>query len=169
MWTRNGGRGICVKVNVRINVRRNEWSNNPLPSQHMVYRNNQTIFYTHTRIPDCVQTMQNVRIIKLMAINEGGGGWQGYKPPGSLVISQPGAWSHCMLNGHTDMTMFCPHLFSRGCDHLMLKHYPLFAGLSPGNPHQPQKEEQNSIHKRWPYLDAMLLASNNESLFNYTF
>ena len=63
-------------------------------------------------IPDCVQSMQNVRFIKLMAINEGG--WQGYKPPTSLVISLPDAWSPHVLNGHyghADMTMFCPHLF----------------------------------------------------------
>ena len=55
--------------------------------------------------------MQNVRFIKLMAINEGGTRLQGLI---SLVISLPDAWSPHVRNGHyghADMTMFCPHLF----------------------------------------------------------
>ena len=84
-------RGRFVKVNVR------QWMKQPpdsfkcpLPSQHMA---SDIQHFFHTRIPDSVWTLQNVRIIKLMAINEGGGGWQGYKPPTSLVISSPDAWS----------------------------------------------------------------------------
>ena len=43
----------------------------PLPSQHMA---SDIQHFFHTRIPDSVWTLQNVRIIKLMAINEGGEG-----------------------------------------------------------------------------------------------
>ena len=130
-------RGRFVKVNVRINVR--QWMKQPpdlfkcpLPSQHMA-SDIQHVF--HTRIPDYVWTLQNVRIIKLMAINEGGGGWQGYKPPISLVISSPDAWScAALLSGHITRTMFCPHLFP-GLRSPHFSNIFLFLLLSPGNPH----------------------------------
>ena len=122
-------RGRFVKVNVRINVR--QWMKQPpdsfkcpLPSQHMA---SDIQHFFHTRIPDSVWTLQNVRIIKLMAINEGGGGWQGYKPPSSLVISSPDAWSCSAAQwSHRQDNVLSPFI-PRAQITSHLSHYPLFA------------------------------------------
>ena len=118
-------RGRFVKVNVR------QWMKQPpdsfkcpLPSQHMA---SDIQHFFHTRIPDSVWTLQNVRIIKLMAINEGGGGWQGYKPPSSLVISSPDAWSCSAAQwSHRQDNVLSPFIPRAGITS-HLTHYPLFA------------------------------------------
>ena len=141
----------------------NEWSNPRThlnaPSPHNTWTVITNIFTTHhTRIPDFVQTMQNVRVIKLMAINELEEGWQGYMPHISSVISLASlATSHAQWSQRQDnvLSPFIPQISSPSPHHHLSQALSSFCRLSPGNPDQPLKEEENS-YTGWLCLDAQI-------------